>query len=222
MARQVRSKPIAKFSKTPAKRPPTKKTLVVRPRIGSFPKEKSIPRTPSLKALESSPVISQSFAVTNFPAICGDVVKMEAKVFVMDRQGKVYLTLDPFKNTNVRGPVIDVTAQQFRDQFSAFSSLIKVGMCFRVKSRRSDVAIYARQHSSYRHPLKGLIDEWRERIPAASVSKAAEDRLLNAIKAAGRPANEEILEAIRLLKVGIARISIGHRPFEEGELPKGD
>ena len=224
MARRAIPKP----SRTPAKTSKKPGTKIVRPRVTPFPEETHIPSSPDAlkKAIAKDRVITQSVAVTHFPAICGIVVNSDTPVYVKDRLGKKYLTIAPFEPSILDAPTIAVNAQLFRDNFSAFSSLIKIGMTFQIKSKRSEVSVCARQFRGYRHPLHEVIERWRDQIIVASVRRDAQDeyneaekKILAAIKSAGIASTDEIMEALQELKRGIARMAIKHLPFTEGQLP---
>ena len=166
------------------------------------------------KAIAKDRVITQSVAVTHFPAICGIVVSSNTPVYVKDRLEKKYLTIAPFEPSILDTPTIAVNAQLFRDNFSAFSSLIKIGMTFQIKSKRSEVSVCASQFRGYRHPLHEVIERWRDQIIVASVRRdaqeqynEAEKKILAAIKSAGIASTDEIMEALQELKRGIARMA---------------
>jgi hypothetical protein len=191
--------------KAPAKRPPAQsKTAAKTARVST----------------KSNAVFSSTDAASDFFAICRNSIRDEARAYVRDRAGKLYLTLDPVER-HLRGPVNDVSAQLFKDNFSHFSSLIKIGLCFRISPRGSNGLIYARKHTKYRHPLEHVIEQWHERLTEADSTKQYEANLLQAIKAIDRrdvSNSEEVLKAVQQLKRGIARLAIGHHPFDEGQL----
>jgi hypothetical protein len=173
---------------------------------------------------ERSPSFTQAAVTSNFLAICRDAIRDKSRVYVTDRAGQRYLTLDP-KERYLGDPIIDVSAQFFKDNFSRFSSLIKDGLSFRLSHRGSKPVIYARRHTQYRDPLDHVIEQWREQVAEAASIKKQEETLLAAIKAIGGDIelrNEDLLQTIRQLKQGITRLAIGHRPFEEGLLPENN
>jgi hypothetical protein len=175
-------------------------------------------RTSNLNAAPSRS-FSQAAVTSNFLSICRDAIHDKTKVYVSDRAGQFYLTLDPVKRY-LEEPIIDVSAQFFKDNFSRFSSLIKDGLCFRLSHRGSKAVIYARRHTKHRDPLDHVIEQWREQVAAST--KQQEEQLLLAIKAISRQnetqteAIEAISERIRQIMQGMARLAIGHRPFEVG------
>lgn len=165
---------------------------------------------------------SQAGVTSNFLAICREAIANNTRVFVKDRAGEFYLTLDPEKRY-LTDPVIDVSAQDFKDHFSRFSSLIKDGLCFRLSVRGAKKRIYARRHTRYADPLDHVLDEWREQVAKAASVKQQEEKVLIAVKEAvqkGQLQSDEVLSAFQQLKKGIARLAIGHRPFDEGLLPE--
>jgi len=197
--------------RTSTKRPAARSQTVVK-RARSLP----TPRA------EQSRSLTQAAATRNFLSICREAIRHEARVYVKDRAGQFYLTLDP-KKRHLGDPIIEVRAQLFKDNFSRFSSLIKDGLCFRLSHRGSKAVIYARRHTGYSDPLDHLIEQWRERVAEASSTKRQEEKLLLAIKALdirGDGHSEDVLRELRRLAHGIARLAIGYRPFEEGQLPE--
>jgi hypothetical protein len=132
------------------------------------------------------------------------------------------MTLDP-ENRYLKGPVVGVGIQFFRDNFSRFSSLVRDGLCFRITRRGSKKPIYARRHTKYRDPLDGVIERWRERVVATALAERQEERLhrIEELSLGGANRVEELQQEIQRLSKGLARMAIGHRPFEEGELPDG-
>ncbi|MFZ1964138.1 MAG: hypothetical protein WAU78_11860 [Roseiarcus sp.] len=150
--------------KQPADRPP--------PRLRRLASRR---KTPAPDAAEREGLfLSQTQAASNLLAVCQEAVEAKRRVYVRDRSGACYMTLDPV-NRRPKGPVVDVGVQFFKDNFSRVSSLVRDGVCFRVIRRRSSRPIYARRHSGYRDPLDWVIEKWRERVVAAMITARREE-----------------------------------------------
>ena len=82
-----------------------------------------------------------------------------------------------------------------------------------------------RQHPSYRHPLDQVIQRWQKRLEEDDSVRRLETKLVNVINAGSMRntvVSEEVLEAIRDMRQGMARLGIGHRAFEAGQIPDED
>ena len=183
-------------SKAPVKRAAShNKAPPSRPSVRSRAPVKRARAASAPNAAPSS-CFSQAAITRNFLSICRDAFRDKAKVYVKDRAGEFYLTLDPIKR-HLDDPIIDVSAQEFKDNFSRFSSLIKDGLCFRLSYRVSKVVIYARRHTRYSDPLDYVIEQWREKVAEAASTKQQEEKLRLAIMAMSRQGelqNEEVLK----------------------------
>ena len=176
---------------------------------------------------KSQRFFSQAEAASKLFAICEKAIGTESRAYVQDKAGKYFLTLDPLDPTkrDLDIPVIvDVSAPIFKSNFSHFSSLVKMGMCFRLRSRGWGGPIYARARTDYEHPLEAYIQRWQDQAIESELAKRNEQKLLKAIEALSPrgPAQSEVLEAIHQLKQGIARLAIGHTPFQEGPARRTD
>lgn len=165
--------------------------------------------------------LSQADAKRDFLAVCRCVIQKGERAYVKDKSNRTYLTLDP-ESRHLSGPVLGISAQFFKDNFSRCSSLIKDGLCFHLEIRGSNHGIYARRHTKYSDACDLIIENWRSRVVIDALAQQQEDKLMQAIHCSarrGEAEHDEIRKAIGELKLGIARLSIGHRPFEEGKLP---
>jgi hypothetical protein len=199
--------------KQPADRPP--------PRLR---RPASRRRTPTSDAAEREGLfLSQTQAATNLLAVCQEAVEAKRRVYVRDRSGACFMTLDPV-NRRPGGPVVDVGIQFFKDNFSRVSSLVKDGVCFRVIRRGSSRPIYARRHSGYRDPLDWVIEKWRERVVTAMITARREELIqwIMVMSSGDERRAEALRREIRGLLRGLARLAIGHEPVEASELPEGD
>lgn len=162
-------------------------------------------------------------AKRDFLPICRRVLEEEEKAYVHDKAGRRYLTLDGVER-NLPSPVVDVSAQFFKDNFSRMSSLVKDGLCFRLTLRRSNRPLYARRHTGYSDPVDAVIEAWRERVVASALAERERGEVLSALRELGRGqvSNQDaLLAALDKLTRGVARMAIGHKPFEEGLMPPG-
>lgn len=166
-------------------------------------------------------VLAQADAKRNFLTVCRSAIRDGNRAYVKDRADKPYLTLDPDRR-HLSGPVLDLSAQFFKDNFARCSSLIKDGLCFRLTLRGGNQSIYARRHTRYTDACDAVIENWRSQVAGDALAQQQEADLMAVIRRVERrsdTAHEEVLAAISKLKLGIARLVIGHRPFEEGQLP---
>jgi hypothetical protein len=187
-----------------------KLTTQKRPRPASATPAPPVP--PSVRTL------SQREASSRFVEICKELVENGGKLYVQDKSATKYLTISSSR-ANVKEPVIDVSAQRFKDKFSSFSGLVKIGMCFRIKLRNSNRHAYARPFGSFVHPLADVIAEHQSKISISRALEGLEATLLTTIgkqDEAHASHREEVLDHLEKLKHGVARLAIGHRPFEEG------
>ncbi len=163
---------------------------------------------------------TQSEAAGKLQAIYKQLVRTGGRVYVKDKAGTRYMTLDT-SDARVKEPVIDVSLQRFKDNFSAFSNLVRIGICFRVSMRSVNEPIYARPYGSYTHPLSDEIALFHERLKSNATIKAMESNILKALErrdSGDDEHREEVKKYLNEFRIGIARIALGHRPFEEGEL----
>ncbi len=206
----IQSQPSAKRAERNPTTPTKRRTIQT---------EAAVKRTRALSK-PNAEFFTQVAATSNFLAICRNAIRDESRVYVKDRAGQPYLTLDP-KKRHLGDPIIDVSATFFKENFSRFSSLIKDGLSFRLSGRGPKPVIYARRHTQYRDPLYHVIEQWREKVAEAASIKQHEEKLLaaiNAIAGDNELRNEDMLEALRKLKLGILRVAAGNLPFEEGPL----
>jgi hypothetical protein len=67
-------------------------------------------------------------------------------------------------------------------------------------------------------PCDAVIESWRSQVAGDALARRQESDLIMAIRSVKDESDsgqEKLLEAIDKLKLGIARLAIGHRPFEE-------
>jgi hypothetical protein len=165
--------------------------------------------------------LTQAAAKRDFLTICRRAIKNGERIYVKDKSGSTYLTIDPVDRHLLRPPV-QVSAQFFKNNFSRCSSLIKDGLCFRLSLRGNKQTVFARRHTKYSDPCDIVIEKWLNQLEDNALATQQESNLMRVIDGVGRYSEShhaEILEAVGKLKQGIARLSIGHRPFEEGQLP---
>ena len=221
-------------SKSTAKTEATRKTIKSTTNVakGSPKRPAASPSSPKpqqvKKALKQH--LKSSEAVANFPALVRQVLKTKERVYVKDKAGRSFMTIDPVKRF-VEEPLIPIGVQTLKDNFSACSALIKRGFAFVVRSRGSAAQVYVRRHQSYQDPLDPVIDAWRQQVLAPMISKALEPFVatLSSLKLApnnqeahNRPSIDEFNKSINdlkgALKLAADRIFIGHHPFREGQI----
>lgn len=164
---------------------------------------------------------TQTEAKKRFLTLCRDAIREERRVYVTDKAGVAFLTLDPVAR-HLKGPAVPVTAQFFKDNFARCGSLVKTGVAFELALRGSNRSLHARRHTRYVDPLDGVLETWRDLIAEAAVREREPSELRRSLAALERRQDmgqAETLEEIRKVAKGIARLAIGHRPFEGGMLP---
>lgn len=155
--------------------------------------------------------------------ICSDITRDGNKrAYVEDRSGDLVVTLDPIKR-NLRHPVLDVSIQKFKDQFAAYCTLVRIGLCFRLTRRGGAQHVYARSHTAYRYPLKEVVDHWLDGIVDQKVGQVAEagERLTDRDAQRDRQLArldidvEDLKETHQQLRKGVQRASLKLPPFIE-------
>jgi hypothetical protein len=165
--------------------------------------------------------LAQAAAKRNFLTVCRRAIQDGKRVYVADKAGKSYLTLDPDRR-HLSGPVLDLSAQFFKDNFARCSSLVKDGLCFRLTLRGINQSIYARRHTKYTDACDAVIENWQSQVAGQALVQQQEAELMAVFRRFEHRSDtkhEEVLAAFSKLTLGIARLAIGHRPFEEGQLP---
>ncbi len=162
----------------------------------------------------ASVFLSQSNAKAKFLGICRRALELNQKIYVKDKSGKCFLTLDPI-NSAKRLPAVEVSAQRFKDEFSQFSSLVKFGYRFRLTLQNETRVLIVRRHTSYSGALDDVVKDWHSAITGKALSQ---ERCKIGRRSATE--HERIVESLEKLALGIARLGIGHLPFEEGGAKK--
>jgi hypothetical protein len=167
--------------------------------------------------------LSQTQAASRLLAVCQAAVDEKRRVYVRDRSGACFMTLDPERRCP-DGPVVDVGLQFFKDNFSRVSSLVKDGVCFRVIRRESSRPVYARRHDSYRDPLDWVIGKWRERVVAAMIAVRREELIgwITTMSAGDERRADALRRDIRGFMRSLARMAIGSESAESAELSGRD
>lgn len=105
-------------------------------------------------------------------AICREVATKRQRAYVREKSGERFMTIAPTEHHAI-GPIVDVKAVDFRHNFSRFSSLVRLGFCFRLHQRDDDLVAYIRRHTSYDDPLKAVIDTHNEAIIGSLMTRLA-------------------------------------------------
>lgn len=203
------------MSKRPKSRTPSAKVII----NVTYP---SHTNGPAKKGAAMDWTFSQATVLPRFLALCRQAIDHNERIYVFNRAGKYYLTLDPEKG-KLRQPIIDVTAQEFKDNFARFSTLIEIGMSFRLLLRskgthKHEAYLYARRHTHYRYELDYILEQWREHFVQTGPVRALVAEIKDTVRDEGDNVDEKLDKIMR----GVARLAIGHLPFGEGELPKPD
>lgn len=196
----------------PAKKPTLKMRAPRRPTVAKKP--------PKLTGTK----IDRKIAKSGFLGYCRQVLDEERLFYIADADGVPFMALD-FKERHLHGPLVDISAQFFKDNFSRCSSAIRDGVCFQLTLKGRNAGVIARRHTQYKDPLDDVFAQWQEKVvDAALQNKGQSDDISKAIRkleVAQNISKEEIQEQIKALAKGIARLAIGHRPFDEGEMSPG-
>lgn len=196
----------------PAKKPTVKMRVPRRPT--------AVPKPPKATCTK----IDRKIAKAGFLGYCRQVLDDEERFYIADADGVPFMALD-FKERHLHGPLVDISAQFFKDNFSRCSSAIRDGVCFRLTLKGRNAGVIARRHTQYKDPLDDVLAQWQEKVvDAAMRDKGNSDDISKAIRkleVAQNISKEELQEQIKLLAKGIARLAIGHRPFDEGEMSPG-
>ncbi|MEI9425736.1 hypothetical protein O7A70_31950 [Mesorhizobium sp. Cs1299R1N1] len=162
-------------------------------------------------------------AKAKFLTLCRRSIEEERPIHIRDADKGAFMVLD-FVERRLEGPLVDVSAQFFKDNFSRCTSAVRDGVCFRLSLKGSNRAVYARRHTKYADPLDGVFAEWRDKVVEAALQDANNESVLEAIRDLGRRADQgqqNVDLMLKRLARGIARMAIGNKPFEEGDLPQG-
>lgn len=163
------------------------------------------------------PIFGQTEFKARLLKIGREAVENGKRVYVRDKRGKLFMTLDPRQD---RKPelIIPISIQRFRDNLAQFASLVRRGFVFNLTQRGSFKDLVARRHGKYRDPLDGIVDEWTRMIAkkaaqeqanrdsevktAVMVAKASSDRVMKRL---------EGLEGLEEILLDVARTAVGHQ-----------
>ena len=170
--------------------------------------------------------VAQTEAKNRFLVLCRHAIDTGEFVCVQDQSDDAFLTLT---TRPIKGAFVTVSAQFFKDNFSRCSSLIRDGVAFRLTLRGSNQVVYARRHTAYKDPVDSVIDKWRESIVEAAMADAGESAIARLTRewaafvqrqgARSEEDRETARNHYQAVIRGIARMAIGHLPFEEGMMP---
>jgi hypothetical protein len=159
-------------------------------------------------------VYSQADAKSDLFKICR-AVRDEAKIVcVKDKAEHRFMTICP-NDRRIEGPTVNVPVTRFKGEFSKFSILVRLGISFRVSMKNGDVFI--RKNTGYMDPLQDILVRWQDMVAAQAIEAFESSELRREIRELKREQGE-ISEDMRRVILGVARISIGHKPFAEGEI----
>jgi hypothetical protein len=168
--------------------------------------------------------MSPTDAKNQFFEICRDVWEKNKIVYVTDHTGEAYITIT-YKPVSV--VTVDIHSSFFKTHFSRCSYLIRYAkFAFRILSRTGEKCIYVRRHNLYKDPLDSVIEQWREKFVDAAWRDSELAKLRHEFtdfvlqhKAERLEDQGEAQKRYKALVLGITRLSIGHYPFAEGQLP---
>ena len=101
---------------------------------------------------------SQTDAKNQFLELCRQVIATREKLYVKDKSGFTFLTIAPTIRRDAI-PLVEVSAQRFKDDFSRFCYLVKDGFSFRLRLKGTSEVAYVRGHSSYKDPLSDVVQQ---------------------------------------------------------------
>jgi hypothetical protein len=174
----------------------------------------------SLRQKVKTEFITQTQAKNDFLDTCRRAIKEQMHICIKDQSDKAFLTIT-FTDRHISGPAVDVTAQFFKNHFSRCCSLVRDGVAFRLALRASNKFAFARRHTSYVDPLDEVIEQWREKVIAEAITDSEVSKLrkeLDVLAKQGVNQQEELRSRLQKMALGIARMAIGQKPFDEGEL----
>jgi hypothetical protein len=169
-----------------------------------------------------------SFGQTEFKArlleIGREAVETGKRVYVRDKRGKFFLTLDPRQG---RKPdlIIPVSIQRFRDDFAPFAALVRRGFVFNLTQRGSFKDLVARRHGKYRDPLDGIVDEWSRMIAKRAAQQQVNcDSALTMAAMAAKASNDRVMKRLEEFSLDVARVAVGRQPpaTDEDDDPEGE
>jgi hypothetical protein len=161
----------------------------------------------------------------NLIEVCVWIADAQRAATVKDPSGRIVFTLDPLAQES-SDEIANATYSFFAKHFLQLSFCLRMGLCLRLSKRGTPPFIYARSYAKYRDPLDGVIKQWRGSIAKVTLSRHREQmprRLssqIDRIQIDASATTEHVLAVLEQIKGGIRRLAIGHRPFEEGPLPK--
>lgn len=163
-------------------------------------------------------------AKAKFLTYCREVLDKSTPVHIKDIDGTAFMVLD-YKERRTNGsPLVDISAQFFKDNFSRCTSLVRDGVCFRLTLRGRNAAVIARRHTEYVDPMDEILAIWREKVVESAFKPKTNADVLQAVSdlaLAQKQGKDDIEERLKGLARAIVRLSIGHRPFEDGEMLPG-
>ena len=162
--------------------------------------------------------VNQVEAKAKFLTHCRRTVDEDKRTYVSDQSGRSFMVLDT-KDRHQKSPAVKISAQAFKDNFSRYSSLVRLGVCFELTLKGRDGSIYARRHKDYEDPLDDVFGRWIDLVIEDGIKKLEPSETLRAIqrldqKSAGD--QEMITAGLQKLTKGLMRMALGHRPFDEG------
>jgi hypothetical protein len=188
-------------------------------------------KAPASAVKETTYASKESYAPAEakkwFLDICKDLaLDGDKRAYVEDRHGDLVVALDPIKR-NLTGPVLDVSIQLFKNEFSRFCTLVRIGACFRLTRRGGIPHVYARRHTSYRDPLDHVVERWLEGYVERKVGRLAEAVEKLGDRDARRDSDmarldrdvEEVKAREETTRKAIARVAAGHYPPFKNGLP---
>ncbi len=201
---------------------PVKKTPTLKMRVPRRPTvaAKTIKKTSKLTGTK----IDRKVAKSGFLGYCRQVLDEERLFYVADADGVPFMALD-FEERHLHGPLVDISVQFFKDNFSRCSSAIRDGVCFRLTLKGRNSGVIARRHTQYKDPLDDVFAQWQEKVVDAALQTKGNSgdvsKAIRKLEVAQNISKEELQQQIKALAKGIARLAIGHRPFDEGEMSPG-
>jgi hypothetical protein len=158
------------------------------------------------------PIFGQTEFKARLLEIGREAVGNGERVYVRDKRGKLFMTLDPRQDRKPE-PIIPISIQRFRDDLAQFASLVRRGFMFNLTQRGSFKALVARRHSKYRDPLDGIVDEWTRMIAKkAAQEQANRDSEVKTAAMAAKASNDRVIKWLEEISLDVARVAVGHQP----------
>lgn len=173
----------------------------------------------SAKKISKMRFHDSSSAKAQLPQIFLEVAETGTKQYVRDRRGDLFLTVTTSEPKGIPIPYIEISPRKFKDNFSRCAALIKLGVVFKLKTDKRQASVYVRRHTGFTDPFDKEIESWRQSVVNLAIESELRGEiqdLRRLMRQQGDEQNDIFEGKMRTLFLGLTRMAIGHKPFEEG------